>query len=279
MEGYVMEEFASSYYFYNHHNTNESTSTSPSSSAVTSSSFFRSTVVRSIFGGNHDPSKHKKVLRKIRSQAPSFRQNCASTPQSQLESSENKFLSILIDFAYLSNPDQFEGNNGSSLKQQDDETLDTNTTVSLGTSSAKSSAKTTKRGFADAAEQEHLEREFATKYQSTLKKFYNMFQDIYHYYMDIQSFVTDLDGGHFVEHTLRSLLLESVEAKQLLCELLYLYGSLLVLMDIYIPVSFFSVTKLVNLKVDHSIQSGAMLFYDFFLSPFRYQKQYSIGRD
>ncbi len=234
------------------------------------SSFFPSRVVRSIFGtGNSNNKDGKRIMRKIRSQAPSFRQNCSTSSSSTSNSScanrnntntnssntsntsttsqvidyssENKFLSILIDFAYLSNPDQFEGagnsnsnhnaklnvnGNGNAMKGNDDDT--DNTTIGTNTTSSIS-----------PAEQEHIEREFATKYQTTLKKFYTLFTDIYHYYTDIEQFITELDNGHFVEYTLRSLLLESVHARQLICEVLYLYGTLLVMLDIYIPVSFF----------------------------------------
>ncbi len=236
MDGYTFEEFSSSYNFYNNHSNSETSSSSSSSSIPSASSFFRSTVVRSIFGShnnnNTDTKNARNKWRKIKSQAPSFRQNCCSTPQSQLESTENKYISILIDFAYLSNPDQFEGGaaGGAGTSKND---IEKDSAATIATAASSSNRSTT------AAEQEHLEREFATKYQPTLRKFYTLFEDIYHFYTDIESFVRELNDGHFVEYTLRSLLLESVEARQLLCEVFYLYGSLLSLLDVYIPVSIY----------------------------------------
>jgi len=198
LSGYEIEDFSSR--FNNEHGKNDGSDTSS----------FTSTVLH-LFGGKKggdagigggDKKSGGSLLQMIRSQATSYRHNSISTgPCSPLEDDGNEYIPMLVDFSYLTNPDKFDG-----LVQN------------------------------LAADEEHfLERKFALKYRPILLQYYDLFEEIYNYYFDINCFTTDLDKGRFVQHTLRSLLLESHEARQLLCELLHVYGSLLLLLDIYIP--------------------------------------------
>ena len=249
--GYAIDDFTTESFMSNDANANNSNNKNKSSS------FFGSTV-KNIFGSGGQQEETQPV-KKIRSQAPSYRQTCSSGSGSgsgttttdtshnrqfgsgssgNIHSSgdnvgdndnSNKFMSILADFSYLSNPDKFDGNNNNHNSKK-------NSTSSGDkyTKEEEEELQIKRRKY--AAEQENSEREFALTYQSILKKYYTLFEEIYHFYLDVNSFTYDLNGGHFVQYNLRSLLLECNEARQLLCEIVYLCGSLLILLDMYIPV-------------------------------------------
>jgi hypothetical protein len=195
------------------------------------SSFFGSSV-RNIF----TKPKHQFVMKKIRSQAPSYKQykriinnlNRGSSAgnsngSAQYVNDEMKYSSILVDFSYLSNPDKFDENQNNNKSNQ--------------VNNANMNDNHQKLALTKI-EQEHLERDFALKYNSTLKTYYTLFQNIHSFFNDVNTFITDLDQGHFLQYTLsKLLLLEKNEARQLLCEILYLCASLMILLDLYMPVS------------------------------------------
>ncbi len=234
LSGYAIDDFNAHF----HHQTGAGNRKGKDGS---SPFFFGSTVMKNIFKTNNVDMHTKK----IRSQAPSYRQSAASsraqghghdgTGSHQIEDEgEKKYVSILVDFSYLSNPDKFDGQNNNGNGGEGNSR----------TSSQSGGDEVNNRK--SAAEQEFLERKFASKYQSTLQKYHALFEEIYNFYFDIKSFTSDLESGHFVQYTLRSLLLDSNEARQLLCEVLYLYGSLLVLLDIYVPVRLINACILSN---------------------------------
>jgi hypothetical protein len=138
------------------------------------------------------------------------------TPNTSEDGSKN-YASILIDFAYLANPDKFDSRS------------------SGNTQSPPGSAQ--KLDIHANAEQEQLEREFISIHQENLAQFHDLFTRIYEFYMDIQSFINELEQGFYCSYSVESLLQDDCDGRQLLCELFYLHGSILILTDIYIPVS------------------------------------------
>jgi WASH complex subunit strumpellin len=67
-----------------------------------------------------------------------------------------------------------------------------------------------------------------------LDRFYKLFESIYKYLHDYQTYLDELAEGVFVQHTVESAL-EDVEGGQLMCEALYSYGVMLLLLDRRIP--------------------------------------------
>lgn len=67
-----------------------------------------------------------------------------------------------------------------------------------------------------------------------LTRFYLAFESILLYAHELQSYVNDLNEGVFIQQTIESVLADE-EGKQLLCESLYLYGAMLLILDLHIP--------------------------------------------
>lgn len=67
-----------------------------------------------------------------------------------------------------------------------------------------------------------------------LTRFYLAFESILLYAHELQNYVQDLNDGAFIQQTIESILADE-EGKQLLCESLYLYGAMLLILDLHIP--------------------------------------------
>ncbi|KAJ8713527.1 hypothetical protein PYW07_013897 [Mythimna separata] len=79
-----------------------------------------------------------------------------------------------------------------------------------------------------------LDDELKEKYLEIINRFYLLFENIYQYIVDLNSFVDQLHDNTFIQQNIETVL-KDVEGKQLLCESLYLYGAMLLLCDLYIP--------------------------------------------
>jgi len=112
--------------------------------------------------------------------------------------SKSKYARIILDFNYLKNADEYEE------KIEKDE------------------------------EATELDEEFRENHLQLLERFYALFESIHKYISDWLSFLDELAEGTFVQHTTEGVLLD-VEGKQLMAEALYLYGCMLLLMDLRIP--------------------------------------------
>ncbi|ETW08085.1 hypothetical protein, variant [Aphanomyces invadans] len=111
---------------------------------------------------------------------------------------QRKYLDILFDFAYLKNPEEFENRVNS-----DTDLLD-------------------------------IDDEFIGNHEDILDRFYQLFDSIYKYIQDFLAFCDQLEKGFFIQHNLANILLNT-DGAQLLCEALYLYGVMLLLLDQRIP--------------------------------------------
>jgi len=124
---------------------------------------------------------------------------------------DGKYQSILIDFAYLGNPEKYDSHSHI-LREEDNE-------------------EERRKKIAD---QEHLESGFICEYDACLREYYQLFSDVLAYYYDIHRFLGDLERGHYVLYSVDTLLQHQQGVKHL-AELLYIYGTLLIAMEMYIP--------------------------------------------
>ncbi len=125
-------------------------------------------------------------------------ESSSSQDSSSSSSSDLSFLPLLFDFGYLKNPESCE----QELNASDH-------LVSL-------------------------EESFVSTTLPLLSRFYSLFSSIVTYHQDLTKFLTDLDSGYFIQHTLDSLL-QDTTGKQLLLESVYLLGSALLLLERHIP--------------------------------------------
>lgn len=111
---------------------------------------------------------------------------------------KQKNIEILFDFHYLRDPDECEQKIGSN---------------------------------SDLLE---LDQEFQENHTAILHRFYMLFESIWRYQADFATYIDDVQSGFYIQHSLDDIFLE-MTGKQLLCEALYLYGTMLLLLEERIP--------------------------------------------
>jgi WASH complex subunit strumpellin len=144
-----------------------------------------------------------------------------SGPVKQTKSAESKedtedvkkYVPFLFDFSYLHNPEEWEA----SLSIPPSNNLELQSQQSA-------------ENIAD------LEREFAINHRSILEEFYELFYSIYEYQEEVNQFANDLTKGYFIQYTVESVLLD-LDGRALLCEAVWLYGVMLMMMERFLPVS------------------------------------------
>ena len=139
-----------------------------------------------------------------------------------------KYVPFLFDFSYLHNPEEWE----QSL------TLPTTTTTTT-TSTTTPSGDTNDSNEPDNLLE--LEREFAINHRASILEYYELFYSIYNYQKELNTFIHDLTQGYYIQYTVESVLLD-VDGRALLCESVWLYGVILMLMERLLPVSVHSAT-------------------------------------
>lgn len=107
----------------------------------------------------------------------------------------NKYSEIIFDFNYLSNQAYY------------DHLIETRTDL------------------------QDLDEEFKQNHIDMLNRFYKVFESVHKYIGDLQHFVEDLDEGIYIQQNVDILLLNE-HGKQLLSEAVYLYGLMLLVVDI-----------------------------------------------
>nr|XP_039258715.1 WASH complex subunit 5-like [Styela clava] len=78
-----------------------------------------------------------------------------------------------------------------------------------------------------------LDDEFRENHISILTRFYLTFESIHKYVMDLNRFLEELNEGIYIQQTLESVLINE-DGKQLSCEALFLYGVMLLIIDMKI---------------------------------------------
>uniref|UniRef100_A0A8C9L8P7 WASH complex subunit 5 n=1 Tax=Pavo cristatus TaxID=9049 RepID=A0A8C9L8P7_PAVCR len=75
-----------------------------------------------------------------------------------------------------------------------------------------------------------LDEEFRENNIEILTRFYLAFQSVHKYIVDLNRYLDDLNEGIYIQQTIETVLLNE-DGKQLLCEALYLYGVMLLVID------------------------------------------------
>ncbi|XP_001948165.2 WASH complex subunit 5 [Acyrthosiphon pisum] len=78
-----------------------------------------------------------------------------------------------------------------------------------------------------------LNEELKENNLETINQFYFLFENVYKYIRDLNEYLDEVEEGSYIQHTIETMFL-TIEGKQLLCESLYLYGVILLFIDIYI---------------------------------------------
>lgn len=116
-------------------------------------------------------------------------------PQSFTSQTNNKYSDVIFDFKYLSNQDYFD-----SLIQS-------------------------------KPELQTLDDEFKFNHLEILTRFYLAFESIHKYVSDLTRFLEDLEEGIYIQQNIDTVLFNQ-DGKQLLAESIYLYGLMLLIVDL-----------------------------------------------
>ncbi|XP_051700757.1 WASH complex subunit 5 isoform X2 [Oryctolagus cuniculus] len=79
-------------------------------------------------------------------------------------------------------------------------------------------------------ELQDLDEEFRENNIEIVTRFYLAFQSVHKYIVDLNRYLDDLNEGVYIQQTIETVLLNE-DGKQLLCEALYLYGVMLLVID------------------------------------------------
>lgn len=79
-----------------------------------------------------------------------------------------------------------------------------------------------------------LDEEFRENYTEILQRFYRLFESVWKFSMEINKYVDDINNGYYLQHSLDNIL-QDTNGRQLILEMIYLYGEMLLLLEEYIP--------------------------------------------
>lgn len=111
---------------------------------------------------------------------------------------QKKYLAVIFDFQYLRDPEEFE------------------------------------KKIYENTELSDLDMEFQENHSEILDRFYKLFESILKYQQDFEKFTDDVENGFYIQYSFDTILQEIV-GKQLLAEVVYLYGIILLLLEEKIP--------------------------------------------
>lgn len=86
------------------------------------------------------------------------------------------------------------------------------------------------RHIQNSAELLQRDDDFRQTHFDLLDRFFKLFRGVYGYVMEMNRFIEEIREGIYISQTLESILVSN-DGKQLLCEIVYLYGVMLLLMD------------------------------------------------
>ena len=87
------------------------------------------------------------------------------------------------------------------------------------------------KAITDSAELLELDEEFKETHMELLIRFFKLFRGVLGYVSELNRFVTDIREGMYISHSMESVLVHP-DGKQLMCEIHYLLGVMLLLMDV-----------------------------------------------
>lgn len=79
-----------------------------------------------------------------------------------------------------------------------------------------------------------MDQEYQENHEEILNRFYRLFESIWKYWSDLSKYIEDVKSGVYIQHSLTDII-HNVNGKQLMCEALYLYGVMLLMMEEKIP--------------------------------------------
>uniref|UniRef100_A0A1A9W7M3 WASH complex subunit strumpellin n=1 Tax=Glossina brevipalpis TaxID=37001 RepID=A0A1A9W7M3_9MUSC len=85
-----------------------------------------------------------------------------------------------------------------------------------------------------STELQELDDEIRENYLDLLTRFYLAFESTHQYASDLRQFIDELDRDYYIQQTVETVLQDS-EGKQLMCESLYIFGAILLIVDFHIP--------------------------------------------
>ncbi|XP_058790000.1 WASH complex subunit 5 isoform X2 [Phymastichus coffea] len=77
-----------------------------------------------------------------------------------------------------------------------------------------------------------LDEELRNHFSEILLRFYLAFESVHKYITDLNSYIDELEDGAYIQQSIESVILND-EGKQLICEAIYLYGIMLLIVDCY----------------------------------------------
>ena len=86
----------------------------------------------------------------------------------------------------------------------------------------------------DNADLLELDESFKESYLEIIQRFYTLFEGIFNYYSNLQSYLVDIKDGKYIEFTWDAIL-QDKDGKRNMVECVYHYGAMLLLLDRLIP--------------------------------------------
>jgi len=111
---------------------------------------------------------------------------------------QKKYAPVIFDFQYLRDPEEFE------------------------------------KKIYESTELTDLDMEFQENHSELLDRFYKLFESIWKYQHDFQKFTEDIESGFYIQYSFDTILQEIV-GTQLMAEVVYLYGIILLLLEEKVP--------------------------------------------
>lgn len=79
-----------------------------------------------------------------------------------------------------------------------------------------------------------MDQGFQDSYMEIIERFYQLFESIYMFWVDVNQYIADITDGKHIDYTMEAMLLDK-EGKRLIIETVYHYGVMLLLLDRLIP--------------------------------------------
>ncbi|KAJ8673596.1 hypothetical protein QAD02_004858 [Eretmocerus hayati] len=79
---------------------------------------------------------------------------------------------------------------------------------------------------------QELDEELRNNFSEILSRIYLGFESVHKYITDLNTYIDELEDGTYIQQSIESIMLNE-EGKQLMCEAIYLYGTMLLVIDCY----------------------------------------------
>ena len=176
---------------------------------------------------------------------------------------ETKYDHFLFDFSYLRNIEEYETKLLNHHTNDWEDTTAIMATTTTTTGDAAIMMEDDQNGM--------VQEQFLNSHRDIITHFYQLFERIYNYQKDLEQISNNLKDGYYIQYTIESVLQHPV-GKQLICEALYLYGIMLIITELYIPVRntnkqlfLFRLLLSCVISFNHSCQISFQAYHFFLL--------------